>query len=223
MDRRFVVVSGLPGSGKSFLAGRLAPLLDLPLIDKDDILERLFDIKGVVGDPAWRRALSRESDVLFRAEAERSKGGAILVSFWHLPGMPPDSGTPAHWLPALSAGRMVNLCCECPPNIATARFCQRRRHPGHLDSVRTHDEVLKAIQSVAACGSLDVGTRVVHCDTSLEVDVPLLAKSISEACAGPDGPPLDQKLDSDALSGSVAQASSSKALGPSRAVGLASR
>jgi len=57
-------VSGLPGSGKTTLAGRLAPALHLPLIDKDDILNDLFDLRGT-GDIAWRRALSRDSDEIF--------------------------------------------------------------------------------------------------------------------------------------------------------------
>jgi len=43
------------------LARRLAPALNLGLIDKDDILDRLFEAKGI-GDAAWRRAVSRESD-----------------------------------------------------------------------------------------------------------------------------------------------------------------
>ena len=82
------MVSGLPGSGKSWLALRLAPLLDLAVIDKDEILEDLFASKGV-GDSSWRRSLSRQSDLIFRREAEESKG-AILVSFWRMPGMSPD-------------------------------------------------------------------------------------------------------------------------------------
>ena len=45
----------------------------------------------------WRRKPSRESDLPFREAAESPKG-AILVSFWRLPGMPLDSGTPADWL-----------------------------------------------------------------------------------------------------------------------------
>jgi len=45
-DRRFVVVSGLPGSGKTTVAQALAPLLKLPLFDKDAILEQLFETKG---------------------------------------------------------------------------------------------------------------------------------------------------------------------------------
>lgn len=68
MNPLFVLISGLPGSGKTTLARLLAPTLNLSLIDKDEILERLFEAKGI-GDPAWRRKLSRESD-------------AILVSLW---------------------------------------------------------------------------------------------------------------------------------------------
>jgi glucokinase len=82
VTKPYVVISGLPGSGKSTLARRLAPLLNLPVIDKDDSLERLFEIKGT-GDAAWRRALSRESDQLFQEEAFQARG-AILVSFWLL-------------------------------------------------------------------------------------------------------------------------------------------
>src|SRR5262245_21187082 len=96
MDRRFVVISGLPGSGKSTLAHRLAPALGLPVIDKDDILERLFESKGT-GDHVWRRALSRESDRILHSDAEASNG-AVVVSFWHQPGMSADSGTPTRWL-----------------------------------------------------------------------------------------------------------------------------
>jgi predicted kinase len=63
--RRFVVVSGLPGSGKTTVGRHLAAALDLPLLDKDAILEGLFERKGI-GDTAWRRALSRESDSILQ-------------------------------------------------------------------------------------------------------------------------------------------------------------
>src|SRR5437899_1901341 len=100
MPRLFVLISGLPASGKTTLARRLALALHLPLIDKDDILERLFESRGVA-DAAWRRTLSRESDAILQAEATASNG-AVLASFWHLPGMPADSGTPTEWLATLS-------------------------------------------------------------------------------------------------------------------------
>jgi shikimate kinase len=38
MRKPFVVISGLPRSGKTTLGRRLAPALNLPFIDKDDIL-----------------------------------------------------------------------------------------------------------------------------------------------------------------------------------------
>jgi predicted kinase len=64
--RSFVVVSGLPGSGKSTLAAALAPALGLPWIDKDAILEALFDSLGV-GDHVWHERLRRPSDEVLYA------------------------------------------------------------------------------------------------------------------------------------------------------------
>jgi predicted kinase len=142
-EKRFVIVSGLPESGKSRLASQLAPLLGLAIIDKDAILERLFESRGA-GGPEWRRALSRESDLIFRREAE-SSSGAILVTDWHVPGMPSDSGTATNWLLGLST-RIINLHCECPFEIAAARFSRRNRHAGHLDNTRSHDQILASIR-----------------------------------------------------------------------------
>jgi len=163
MSRRFVVLSGLPCSGKSTLARRLAPALRLPAIDKDSILEELFERRGV-GDAAWRRLLSRDSDVLFVAEAKAS-AGAILVSFWHVPGMPLDSGTPTAWLAELSS-RIVEVHCRCAPEIAAERFLRRQRHPGHLDSA-SYEEVLRSLRAIPRSGALEIAARV-EVDTSQE-------------------------------------------------------
>jgi hypothetical protein len=129
--REFVVASGLPGSGKSTLARQLAPALNLPLIDKDVILERLFESRGV-GDAEWRRGLSRESDSLLQAEAT-APDGAVLVSFWRLPGMPGDSNRLLLELPA----RRKALCA---PHAAS----------GHLDSAASYADVLARIRSWAS-------------------------------------------------------------------------
>jgi glucokinase len=175
-DRKFVVVSGIPGSGKSSLALQLAPLLGLAVIDKDDILERLFDSKGV-GDSDWRRTLSRESDLIFRQESEASQG-ALLVSHWHLPGMSPHSGTPTGWLVRLS-GRIVNLHCACPAEVAAARFIQRIRHPGHLDKAMSRAQILTSIRELVRLQPPAIGERV-SVDTSAEIKLEDLVFKISK-------------------------------------------
>ena len=170
-DRRFLVISGLPGSGKSSLAHRLAPLLALPVIDKDDILEELFEAKGV-GDDAWRRALSRESDRILRQRAEDSHR-AVLVSFWRLPGMIEGSGTPTEWL----SDNSLHLRCLCRPEVAAARFSRRHRHPGHRDKARSFEQILESIRAVSRLGTLELKPRI-DVDTSGEPELENLLQRI---------------------------------------------
>jgi predicted kinase len=181
-NKRFVVVSGLPGSGKSTLARRLAAPLNLPVIDKDEILEKLFESKGA-GDAAFsklirRRALSRESDAMFQDLATVSEG-ALLVSFWRVPGMTPDSGTPTGWLSGLS-DHVINLHCFCAPEVAAARFMQRTRHPGHLDAGLSEAEVVESIRATARLGTPDIVPRI-QVDTSGEPDLDAVVREILRA------------------------------------------
>jgi thymidylate kinase len=180
MNTRFVVVSGLPGSGKSTLARQLAPALNFPLIDKDTILQRLFESKGV-GDTAWRRRLSRESDVIFQAEATATER-AVLVSHWQLPGMPTDSGTPTGWL-LESPDHVVNVHCVCAPEVAAERFLQRKRHPGHLDREASYEEILASLRAIARLGHLEIGQRV-DVDTSQQITLDAVVRDIRGAFAG---------------------------------------
>jgi CRP-like cAMP-binding protein len=170
LPRRFVVVSGLPGSGKTTIARALAPLLRLPVIDKDEILERLFESKGI-GDAAWRRQLSREADAILQSEASAS-AGAIVSSFWHVAGMPPDSGTPTDWVAALSP-TIVQVHCECPPDMAAERFMRRTRHAGHLDATKTAADVLASIQELAGRTLLPIGACV-----RIDTTGPVVAKAV---------------------------------------------
>ena len=68
----FVVVSGLPGAGKSTIGRVLADQLQVPCLDKDDFLDRLLKNSS---DPQRERAtLSRSADALFAIE-QRKAGG----------------------------------------------------------------------------------------------------------------------------------------------------
>lgn len=155
--RGFVIVSGLPGSGKSTLARRLAPALGLPLLDKDDVLEALFDSLGV-GDADWRRRLSRAADEVLRRLASQMNG-AILASWWRHPKAGGESGTPIEWLSSLP-GKLVEVYCVCEPGIAAKRFLGRTRHAGHLDGTKNREDLAAGFERTAALGPLGVGPVV---------------------------------------------------------------
>jgi AAA domain-containing protein len=179
LDRSFVVISGIPGSGKTQLGRQLAAALHLTFLDKDDLLDRLFEQRGT-GDPAWRRMLSRESDGLLEREAAAS-AGAVLVSFWHQPGMPGGSGTPTNWLAALSP-RLVHVHCVCAPELAAARFLQRQRHRGHLDRHVVPNDLVKNLRALATLGRLDI-TESIDVDTSGEIDLEAVLLRLGAALA----------------------------------------
>ena len=172
-------MSGLPGSGKSTLGGRIAEALELPLLDKDRYLEELFRVRGA-GDAAWRRALSRESDSILQAEATASNG-AVLVSHWRLPGMAEGSGTPWEWVSGLSR-RVAHVHCECDPEIAARRFFERRRHPGHGDSDRPFAAVLASIRETASLRMPGLHP-VVAVDTSGPVNFEAAIREVRENLA----------------------------------------
>ena len=175
MNRQWVVVSGLPASGKSTLARALSPRLALPLLDKDDILEALFDSLGVEGTDE-RRRLSRASDTVLRRLCETSPS-AVVTSFWRHPNGPAGSGTPVDWLSG-SAGSVVEVFCHCPPAVAAGRFTDRRRHAGHGDVGKAPGEVLEQFETLAALGPLGIGP-LLRVDTSGEVDADQVAASVA--------------------------------------------
>jgi predicted kinase len=174
VQKRFVVVSGLPASGKTTLARALAPALGLRLLDKDDMLERLFAERGT-GDRARRQVLSRESDRMLQAEAAASRG-AVLVSHWRVPGLPDGSGTPVDWLRELP-GRLVHVRCLCPPGIAAARFLERKRHTGHLDADVSYADLVARFQSAAA---LDLEPAI-EVDTTRAPDIEAIVRAVDAA------------------------------------------
>jgi len=73
-----IIITGLPGTGKSTLARLLAQCYVLPLIAKDTIKEALMNVLGSNGVPS--RSLSDASfAVMFSVAKEMRAGGASVI------------------------------------------------------------------------------------------------------------------------------------------------
>lgn len=92
MNDYCVAVTGLPASGKTTIGNLLAAELDVPCLNKDTSLERLFD-ERCGGNEGYRQRRSRESDDAFRA-AETALNRVVLISHWRPLGSHATSGTP---------------------------------------------------------------------------------------------------------------------------------
>ncbi|HXA18419.1 MAG TPA: AAA family ATPase [Thermoanaerobaculia bacterium] len=173
--KRFIVVTGLPASGKSTLGHAVAQALGLAFLDKDGILEALFESLGT-GDSDWRLRLSRAADRVLQRQAMRSHG-AVLASWWKHPRSPFASGTSPLWLQALP-GQLIELHCRCKAEVAVQRFFARHRHAGHLDDSRSEHEELLKFREAADWGALGAG-RLVEVNTEQPIELDALLDEIA--------------------------------------------
>jgi len=179
MDKICIVVSGLPASGKTTLAKDLAAVMSLTLLDKDSYLELLFSQRGV-GDSNWRHKLSREADKDFSRAAIYAKNqheSVILVSHWRPANKQLNFGTPTAWIEH-NFTRVIELYCQCPVEVAAARFSSRVRHRGHLDLQKSASEVLKWLTAYSQYLPLNLATTITV-DTSTDNPLEDVIKQLS--------------------------------------------
>lgn len=172
----FVIITGLPGAGKSTVARALAEHLRLPLLDKDEILEKLFTLKGC-SDVQARQQLSRMADVEFEGLA-KSKGRAILDSFWRHPSTNSHSGTPSAWLQNQSIG-VVEIYCHSSPEAAAKRFVSRQRHPGHHDQLRSEQSLVIKGRQLMQNYPLRIGS-LIKVDMENAYDIAAIALAVEQ-------------------------------------------
>ncbi|NVE94241.1 AAA family ATPase [Altererythrobacter lutimaris] len=165
----FVLVSGLPASGKTAIGKKLAEAICWPFLDKDQFLEAEFEKFDDV-DMALRQKLSRKSDVRFE-ECANAQSCAVLVSFWRPTDQKVSYGTPTTWVAELQS-RVVELHCRCDPAIAQKRFFERKRHAGHNDPSR-YDTVARQFDELSSLGPLGA-FPVVTIETSDLTDIDAL-------------------------------------------------
>lgn len=136
-----VVVTGLPGTGKTTIANELSASLTLPGFRKDEFKEILFDVLGW-SDKDWSDALDGACyELLWRiCDSELRAGRSLIVE--------------SNFVPAIHAPRIQELCqrhdaraveihCRTERHVLADRFKERvergDRHPGHAEQ---SDEVM---------------------------------------------------------------------------------
>jgi predicted kinase len=133
MSMRVLVITGLPGSGKTTLARRLARRYTTLLLSKDDIKEPLLEVLGA-GDAAHSRLLSSASFAVLFALARRqlAAGDDLILEGNFRPGEHENE------LTALPGLHILQVLCRIDEAARLARFARRAqdrtRPAGHNDA-----------------------------------------------------------------------------------------
>lgn len=79
MKNVLIIVTGLPGTGKTTLGKKIAEKFSLPFVCKDDFKEMLFDVLGSK-DREWSQKIGMASyDILYHVTGESLKANKSLI------------------------------------------------------------------------------------------------------------------------------------------------
>lgn len=181
-----VIVTGLPCTGKSTLAARMAREFSLPLVSKDGIKELLFDTLGW-RDREWSRQLGLATyRILYHLVERQLAAGRSLIVESNF--SPPQAG------PAFQAIRRsypfaaIQYLCHTDGPVLLARFKQRAesgaRHPGHVD--RLNYAEFEPLLLQGRLQPVDLDCELVEVDTTDfdRLDYPALFEPVATALAG---------------------------------------
>lgn len=167
MNLTLVIITGMPGTGKTTLGHALSQKYNLPLISKDALKERMFDTLGS-SDKAWSLKVSAASHRImdyFLAELF-SAGHSVIVesNFKHDIDSERFRALQRHY-----NLKLVQILCYADGEVVFDRFATRianaERHEGHVELPleQIHSEF------VAANGRdnpLDIEGTTIELDTS---------------------------------------------------------
>ena len=161
-----LIITGLPGTGKTTLGEQLAQDLEWPFINKDGIKERLFDTLGW-SDREWSKKLGIASvDLLYLfAERQLAVGQSfVMESNFH----PEFANGEFQALAQKYPFKAVQVECFAEGEILFERFKARAlrpdRHPGHVEE--TQFDQFRAALSKSHAGLLDLEGPTFELDTT---------------------------------------------------------
>jgi predicted kinase len=164
-----IIVSGLPGAGKTTLAKWLSYELHLPLIYRDGLKELLFDSLGW-SDREWSRTLGRASyDLLYyMLETHIGFGRSCIVESNF---DPEQASVRFRALRQKYNFEPFQIQCVADNAVLVARYRLRafsiERHPGHTDHVSFGEFAPQfSKEYYITHGKFDIGGSYVALDTT---------------------------------------------------------
>jgi predicted kinase len=143
-----ILITGMPGTGKSTLAGSLARHLGVPLICKDTIKEPLLDVIGAADRAESRRLSDASFAVMFALARDCLRAGTDLILEGNFRPGEHESALSALIDDANATDRnddesaedvlVTQVLCRAPEHVRISRLKTRStdpsRHPGHRDA-----------------------------------------------------------------------------------------
>ena len=159
---RLIIVTGLPGSGKTEIGKRIAREFSFPIVHKDDIKELLFDRLGWK-DRSWSKKRSLASYDLMTCflESQLSAGKSCIAEANFRAGEHEDR---FNLFVQKYHCQIIQILCFAEGPVLWERFQNRKRHPGHVD-VLTHDEMKPALLEEKP-DPIQIKGKVIRIDTT---------------------------------------------------------
>ena len=158
-----ILVTGLPGTGKTRIARRISKRFGLPLACKDDYKEAFFDTLGW-GDRAWSQRLGRAAGDALQlfVEAHARAGLPCIIES----NFPPEVASELCAIQQAHPFRPFQIVCRTEGEVLLARFAARigQRHRGHGDEGLVQE--LGPLLLSGAYAPLDIGGTLYEIDTT---------------------------------------------------------
>jgi predicted kinase len=177
-----IVITGLPGTGKTSVGRTLSERFQLPLLTKDAFKERIFDALGW-HDKAWSLKVSEASHrILDYVIAEELQVGRSLIVESNF--KPEFDSERFRLLQRHFDASVVQVLCWAAGDVLFERYWARQqadRHPGHVESA-TPDEQRREL-AVGKCEPLQLEAPVVELDTTdfSQVDYSSIVEAVRAA------------------------------------------